>query len=620
MIFYRSFLISFLVLYGIATTAQYRISGKVSDSLSGKPLEYCNISIPETQKGSISNSDGAFSIEVESMDHRLHFSYLGYHSITISASELLNNPNLYMSPREMLMKEVAVYAEDDLLYRQISKCRKRLRNNYSKHIAKAYYGIQTRADDQPLELLECYYNADVSGEQINKLLFKAGRVGLAKVDNGYFQTYNTAKAISKLPITATHYYYPGNPFQFGKSKMKKLFKLESGYIEGKIQVIKFEPKKQKNELFSGEIWFNNETFQVLKIHLYTNNTTKHPFEAKHKNHSISDVSLDISYTYSNSGEEILIDHIGFKYGFNYHSIWRKDSINSLQANRNTIREISSKGIIRLYDYNEPFIIPYFKYPDNLYYGDYHRMEFLPYNADFWSSNNQVLLTESQKASLGFFAEKGQLTNYWDETKGLTTLEKIPVKRSNKDELFEFNYIYWNPKKRISLKKVLNEKTFEEVKTQNINASDYQILIDNTKYRMMSASMFRKDKYSLKCQLFLDVTKIEDSLHCISYTVFDNFKSYYALEENVYTNTILNIYFDICEIERRKMELALENHHNSLEEINRIYLSANESMHQITSTFLEEIDLGRKPEYVEKWNNYVLKHLGIDNLIFNSLYQ
>jgi len=608
--------ILFLVVFHFSAFSQYTISAKIIDSHTKDNLVYCNILNLGNKKGCISNEEGKFKIEVNSLKQVLRISYIGYHPLEIQAQHLEKNPLIELSAKSINIQEFIVYADDDYKYELIQKCRKKFKQSKRIHTAKAYYGIQTTSNEKPLEMLECYYNAHMTGQEIRTLNFKAGRTGLAIVDNGYFQSYNTAKAISKLSLLSKSDYYPGNPMQYSKQKMKKLYRLENYVVDSNTMIIRFYPKKQKTELFSGEVWFDRNTYDILKIDLYTSNTVKYPFEAKHQHHSISEVSLKITNTYARKNEFMVIDHINFEYSFLYHSVWGYQDSLALSHKRNVKRNINSKGIIKLYDYDQGFIIPYFEYPDNLYYGDYFRIEFMPYNAIFWDKANQILLTKQQKENLGFFANNGKLTNYWNIEEGFSTLQKTYAFResNNYKRYFDFQYIYWTPKRRLILKLDQSKQINKEVQNQSSTTKEIPVNLDNGTFKSNSGSTFKSDQYQLKSQLFLDVTRIGDSLYCQTFTVFDTYQSYYSLEKHEYTNAFINIFFDICEIERRKLEDNLAYHSNSLEEINKIYELANLNMIEKTNKYFQEVKAGLNFRELKKWNQYVYENLGIDNLL------
>ena len=218
------------------------------------------------------------------------------------------------------------------------------------------------------------------------------------------------------------------------------------------------------------------------------------------------------------------------------------------------------------------------------------MSVIPYNEVFWNNNNTLLLTERQKENLGFFAHKGYLINFRDGNYGKDFL-RLP--KFDTTGFFEFYYSFWSPVKRISLiKRMPGNETYSQEK---INQS-----IPN-------------DLYLLKVQILLDITQLDDSINCKSFSVFDAKQTFYHLPEEPYTKAFLNIYFDICEIERRKMEKELNSHSYTFSQADSIYRKTGQSIDNITGRYLKEVKLGKEENALRKWNQYVLEKLDIDNL-------
>ena len=72
-----------LFLFGIPFLAfpqnnSLQIKGKVVDALSGEALPYVNIVLTNSNRGTISNSQGVFTIENLKSGDSLEFSFIGY--------------------------------------------------------------------------------------------------------------------------------------------------------------------------------------------------------------------------------------------------------------------------------------------------------------------------------------------------------------------------------------------------------------------------------------------------------------------------------------------------------------------------------------------------------------
>lgn len=68
-------------------SAQYTVSGTVSDERTGEPLLYANVVIQNSAKGTVTDLDGKFSLEVDSDGEvSLVISTLGYLTQIIKVS------------------------------------------------------------------------------------------------------------------------------------------------------------------------------------------------------------------------------------------------------------------------------------------------------------------------------------------------------------------------------------------------------------------------------------------------------------------------------------------------------------------------------------------------------
>jgi len=562
------------------------IHGLVTDSLTNKPLPYCNIAIKHTKKGNITNGEGRFSVSVNLLKDTVLFSYLGYNTKAIPALKLSQDEKVFMIPQEVLLQEFAVYANDDPLYEVLIQCKKNIQRNRERHVSKVYFGIEAQSKEIPLELLECYYNGYLKGLVVENLLFKAGRVGLAPVDSHYFSNRYTSKVFSSINLVKKNDYFPSVIFQFNKREMKRKYIARLISKDEDIYRIAFRPRNDSNIYFSGEVWIDGKDYSLQKIRLSIGKTLVHPFLPMFSSDSVYNVSFNLCQTYKPDDNHVMLpNHIEFNYNMTYQSV--RDT--TFRFPCIITRGISANGILYFYDYDEPFILPYFDYNADL--DDYRKMSIFPYNDDFWNNNNSLLLTNRQKKSLGFFTHEGSLMNFTTGNYGNNFIHSF---FNAKAGLFENYYVFWAQDKRIVLKKDIIQN--EECSPEKVNQS------------------IKSDLYNLKVQILLDVNPVGDSLSCKSYTVFDTFKTFFHLPERPYiTSVFLNLYFDICEIERRKMETSLNSHSYTLSQIDSIYQSTLASMDNITKRYLDDVEIGENEKQVKKWNDYVKDHLGIDNI-------
>ncbi len=562
--------------------AQLKIVGVVKDINTNAGIPYCPVVVKNNQTvNTITNEDGAFMLEVSDSD-TLQIKYIGYKSKVISVLNFRKTSILFLLPINQMLTEVVVRADNDYLYKMMDNCRKVLIKSKTTE-SKVYFFFETFKNGTPVELLECFYNGKFSNSGIKQLDFKNGRAGLVKVDNGYFISTNTSKAVTFSNLVEQSKYFPAGPFHFNIAKLKKKYTLKlmpARDEDSSVIVLKFEPKNSDNTLFSGEVRFNKKTFVVYQIKLSAINTSIHPFESIHENGTIRNVSFDVTKNFKIVNDTLLPESIYFNYTLNYKTV-KSYAI----ARMDTTYTIDSKGVMFFYDYHNPFFKPYYNYDDNL--NDYRKIISLNYNKEFWQLNKGLVYSKKAQAGITFFKNNGIFLNF----------------KSNLNDTvsyFDDTDVTWSGEKRLSLKKNKLQR-------------------DTTTKYSYGSQPFLSSLYTIEAQIFLDVNKKGDSLVHFSVTVFDVFQTFYNLPEEKQTNCFINIYFDLCEIERRKMEHTLSGKHYAFAQIDSIYKASVQNLAKIKNVYMKEVFLGRNKDQLKKWNDVVYKELNIDNFMFFKPY-
>ncbi len=578
---------SMLFLSSVCSFSQTVIQGVVRDAGTNEELPWCSISVKGTKKGAITNSEGIFAITVNVPRDTLLFSYVGYKAMEVPSSMVSQKRTVLLERTGIDLEELTVHADNGYLFDILDRCRKNMLKDNRYHVAKVYYGIETQTDEQPIELLECYYNGHVKGSSVESLLFRNGRIGLAELDQRYFLTLNSSKAISRMNLVRQDPDYPSIPLQFTKKSLKKIFRLTREPGENGMYHIGFQPWEDIRSHFSGEMWIDRKTFTLVKIDLRINDAARHPFLPIFRIDRLSNVDIKISHTFKTDGSSNMPDHINFSYHVNYKSVRNNPGFTTQSVIQ---RDITTHGILCFYDYDDPFIIPRFDYDAN--YDDYRKMSIIPFNKIFWDNNNTLILTGKQKESLGFFADSGLLVNFGDGNYGKDFLTLTHYDST----LYENCYTFWDSVKRFSLNRNLPQNKIYSQRQINSSILTDQYNLDN-----------------LEVQLLLDVTRVGDAFSFKSYAVFDEKKTHFHLPDEPETRAFLNIFFDLCEIERRKMEHTLSNTAFTAKQIDSVYNFTLRNMKKITTKFQEEVKLGKSKRAFSKWNEDVLENLGIDDI-------
>ena len=74
-----------------------------------------------------------------------------------------------------------------------------------------------------------------------------------------------------------------------------------------------------------------------------------------------------------------------------------------------------------------------------------------------------------------------------------------------------------------------------------------------------------------------------------------------------------MYFDLCEIERRKMVEKIEKGPKTIARIKSIHKESIDHMKLVTEQYLDEINLGNNIRKVAEYSKYIRAELGIDNV-------
>lgn len=104
-------ILNWLLLISITTTySQNTIGGVVTDSNSNEPITFANIYLPQLEKGTITDDDGAFSIhDLPSGNYKIIVSIIGYktYSATISIP-IIQDLNIALIPSAIEMEQIII--------------------------------------------------------------------------------------------------------------------------------------------------------------------------------------------------------------------------------------------------------------------------------------------------------------------------------------------------------------------------------------------------------------------------------------------------------------------------------------------------------------------------------
>jgi hypothetical protein len=581
-------ILSFGLATPIAGKAQkplVKIHGWITDASTRVPIGYVNVYNPILKKGTITNPEGFFEIEIIPGEDSLLFSCVGYRKKVISHLDHSKPLSVKLEASVQLLNEVEIKEPDYSYLCQLLADASRKKVTV-QHTARSYYSLKSYIDTTQVELVESFYNAEIRGYDLNSLEMKTGRFALKQFDDWIFVSQNTSLAILKQNLTDSKGLFPQNPLEFSAKKMWKLFyfDLEKRYLDDNqdsVYVIWFAPKDKSGKYFNGRVWLDPERKLLYKISFECVGCGIHPFQPLAKTDSLLNVNLQITRTFNLEGNEVLPNHTDFTYQFDYVS--RRIVPEGSLYNRAKRYHISATALLYPYNYVKPFSIPRFTFTDE-HIRDYHKINAMPYNSFFWNFNDEYRMNDVSGANQLFFQTHESISN---------------TNIFNKDEsvlgntFYESPYVYWSLK-RITIREVTSDtlkKPTDLANNPKVNA----------------------DLYHLSAKIFMDVNTFRDSTHVLTATIFDPYDTYYLLPSDHKTLCFINIYFDLFEIRRRQFMDEISHQKLDEEAIQSAYNRMMSELSEQSALYLKEVSRGENLIPLKKWNQLVVSKLEIDNM-------
>jgi hypothetical protein len=561
------------------------IEGMVIDAASKQPIPYASIYNRSLKIGSITNTDGYFKIQTNSYADSVQVIFIGYPIYTIRLQKGVYFYNITMEESPQLLNEIVVRPKDNFyLYTLLMACR-REEGGYQGE-TRAYLELKTFTDKQQIELVEGYYNAAVSGYELLGLQLKTGRVALKPYEDRLFASLESSGVISRMPLFKKNPFFPENPMTVDKKELRKKYDLylDKKYLDesgDSVYVIAFTPVQKPEEYFEGKIWINIRDKTMMKINFQCPDARKHPFLPLFSTDSISHAQFNITRTYTPFQGHVRLNHIDFTYSIHYKSRAAETHAKSYV--------VTTQALLYLYEAGHPFMLPRTGLPF-MSSNDYRQINAMPYNSFFWQYNTEFRINNSDNRNELFYSANPMLNNESIFGSGVVF----------KKGMFEQPYVPWS-QQRISLKPV----ALDTVPTPELyDRKDPNHIIDED---------VKSDKYRLVVRPFMDINTYADSTDILTAVIFDPFESFYFLFQDERTQCFINIYFDLCEVERRKFMEKINRYHPDPTEINWMFDLFEGQMERVTYRYLKDVDRGTNEKEMIRYNDIVYRNLGIDNV-------
>jgi hypothetical protein len=279
-ILYFSFYILIIQLTSNTGFAQKVVRGHVEDGKTGESLPAANIQIEGTYQGTISNTDGNFSLVVNDIPSNIIISYIGYESQKVRIdSGIPEKLRIRLNPIIFEMEAIIISAEDPAMAIMRKVIRKKLqwRATLNTYTAQAYNRLIFENDSGIVSIAESLSETFWHKEKGSREVIKSKRQ-----TNNLTETQNLAVA-SFIPnfydddidivgfkaIGPTHPdaldYYRFKLINERKLDDKKVFDIEV------ITDSKLQP------MFNGTLSVLDEDFAVLNVDLIPTESIRFPY-------------------------------------------------------------------------------------------------------------------------------------------------------------------------------------------------------------------------------------------------------------------------------------------------------------------------------------------------------
>jgi hypothetical protein len=574
------------------------ISGFVFDKKSKESLPYATIKLLNTESYTIANEDGKFefvikqNMKVDSLEIR----FMGFQTKRVAISEIKNDKFIYLSPNVASLNEVYVtnkkgnkkkkQYEYNLLYSLIQKYRK----NNTAITGKSFLSLTSSARDTPIEQLEGFYNCTQSlAEGIIDLNIKRGRFGQNK-SFPFYSLDNTIilkdfKLFKKQDQMLPR--YPGN---MSYSKILSKYYINTDLCtscDNKESTIYFTPKKNKSNLFSGTIYFNKEKLIIQKIELDMRNPIIEKLSSIDSKDIVvpKELKLNINFNPLNNKS---IQYIDFKFVIDYQS-------------ENTNEIIESNTFIYFYDFNNPFVQPYFTNSIE-FNNDYDKIIALQTSEEFWKLNTQFPKSYNEKRTMKFMEKFGLLINY-DNTIPLDYLKVINTAS-----------VVWDEKNRLQWEEIKeNTDPEDEFIIREQLKSGNALEVDNISLTISDLEKFEENNFITEKFVFsyiVDRETTNDNSY-FTRTVFDRGTSFFNGQRTDKNLMYINLIFDVYEYFRREIEHN-PNQGIVFEELKEISEKTFIEATEIVAKMKTETNSGDNFQSLMRWNNKIKSKLNIDN--------
>jgi len=291
------FFILILFNFGLAQTL---FTGQIKNADTDEPLPAANIQIVGTLRGTITNENGFYYLELEKLPTTILVTYIGYESKKLELTQNSQNvQNIFLTPIILESEAIVVIAEDPAMQimREVIKRKQIWRKKINNYKAEAYTRVVLENDSGIVSIAESISEAFWDREKGPREVIKSKRQteNLESNQNFAFSSHIPNFYDDDINIQGFKVIGPTHPdaldyYQFKLVKKRPLDKL----IVFDIDVI---PDSKLQPTFTGRISVIDSIFIMIDVNLKPNEKTMfYPMP-------IQEWNVDYKQQFSSFGQE-----------------------------------------------------------------------------------------------------------------------------------------------------------------------------------------------------------------------------------------------------------------------------------------------------------------------------
>jgi hypothetical protein len=269
-IFHTTVLLFILTIFRAADGQSYMLRGRVFDNQTGEPLVAANIQIVGTYRGTISNENGRFQLEILDFPADLSISYIGYQTRTVELkAEVYHELEIRLEPVIYEAEPIVVIAEDPgmQIMREVIRRKQEWIKEIHTYRAEAYSRMVLENDSGIVSISESTSELFWDAERGPREIIKSKRQtsNIDQDQNFAFASYIPNLYADDVEINGFSVIGPTNPdaFDYYEFMLEKTSKLDTTTVFH----IKVIPVSRLQPTFTGELTVLDHQFVLFSADL-----------------------------------------------------------------------------------------------------------------------------------------------------------------------------------------------------------------------------------------------------------------------------------------------------------------------------------------------------------------